>query len=261
MLQLECLTASGAIGPLARESAPAVARFINSDAAFLQISALDALRQIGHVPAEQVPRVRVLVDAADTAIAVAAARCLISAVDAPDAASAILLQTLVRSLQQARPDVRSEAALGLMEAGPRVVPLVQPLLASDRWPVRFEACRVLAHFNADSVTATPALQKLLQDRVDLVVRAAAEAIGEIDGDAVTSLPLLAELLQRDSSGGKTHRAASHRPFRPPGCRTYSADHSVSESGRTCGTNCRSGSSAGHWQRQPRCHRSTPARAE
>jgi HEAT repeat protein len=86
-----------------------------------------------------------------------------------------------------------------MEAGPRVIPLVQPLLTSDRWPVRIEACRVLAHFNADSVAAVPALQKLLQDRVDLVVRAAAEAIGEIDGDADTSLPLLAELLQRDSS--------------------------------------------------------------
>lgn len=199
VLQLECLTALGAIGPLARESAPAVVRFVNSDAAFLQVAALDALRQIGYVPAEQVPRVRVLVDAADMAIAVAAARCLISAVDAPDAASERLLQTLVRSLDQARPDVRSEAALGLMEAGPRVVPLVQPLLASDRWPVRIEACRVLAHFNSDSVAAAPALQQLLRDRVELVVRAAAEALGEIDGDAVTSLPLLAELLQRDSS--------------------------------------------------------------
>ncbi|MFM7056117.1 MAG: HEAT repeat domain-containing protein [Planctomycetota bacterium] len=198
ILQLECLTALGAIGPLARESAPAVARFINSDAAFLQIAALDSLRQIGRVPTDQVPRIRVLVEAADPAISTAAARCLISAVDAPDAAAESLLQTLVKTLQQSRPDVRSESALGLMEAGPRVIPLVQPLLSSDRWPVRIEACRILAHFNADSVGAVPALQVLMHDRVDLVVRAAAEALGEIDGDAVGSLPLLAELLERDS---------------------------------------------------------------
>lgn len=199
ILQLECLTALGTIGPLARESAPAVARFINSDAAFLQIAALDSLRQIGRIPSDQVPRIRALVEAADPAISTAAARCLISAVDAPDAASEPILHSLVKTLQQARPDVRSEAALGLMEAGPRVIPMVQPLLSSDRWPVRIEACRILAHFNADSAAAVPALQVLVHDRVDLVVRAAAEALGEIDGDSVGTLPLLAELLQRDSA--------------------------------------------------------------
>lgn len=36
--------------------------------------------------------------------------------------------------------------------------------------------------------------------MELVVRAAAEAIGEIDGEAVVALPMLAELLRRESDG-------------------------------------------------------------
>lgn len=203
-----------------------MARFINSDAAFLQIAALDSLRQIGRVPDDQVPRIRALVEAADPAISTAAARCLISAVDPPDAAAEVILQTLVNTLQQARPDVRSEAALGLMEAGPRVIPMVQPLLSSDRWPVRIEACRILAHFNADSISAVPSLQVLVHDRVDLVVRTAAEALGEIDGDSVGSLPLLAELLQRDSAALRL-TALRDGAVRTAGCRAHPPDYAVS----------------------------------
>ena len=198
VLQLECLTALGSLGPLARESAPAVGRFVNSDAAFLQIAALDSLRQIGAVPSELVPRIRALADAADVAISTAAARCLISAVDAPDKAAEPLLVTLVHNFSAARPDVRGEAMLGLMEAGPRVIPLVQPLLSSPRWTVRADTCRILAHFDTDSRGAAGAIRTLLNDRVELVVRAAAEAVGEIDGEAALALPMLTELLRRDS---------------------------------------------------------------
>lgn len=200
ILQLECLTALGSLGPLARESAPAVGRFVNSDAAFLQIAALDSLRQIGSVPPALVARIRALADAADVAISTAAARCLISAVDAPDESAEPLLVTLVHNFSAARPDVRGEAALGLMEAGPKVIPLVLPLLNSPRWPVRADTCRILAHFDADSRSAAGAIRLLLSDRVELVVRAAAEAIGEIDGEAVVALPMLAELLRRESDG-------------------------------------------------------------
>ena len=198
VLQLECLTALGSLGPLGRESAPAIGRFLNSDAAFLQIAALDSLRQIGSVPPALVPRIRALADAADVAISTAAARCLISAVDAPEESAVPLLVTLVHNFSAARPDVRGEAALGLMEAGPRVIPLVLPLLNSPRWPVRADTCRILAHFDDDSRGAAGTLRLLLDDRVELVVRAAAEAIGEIDGEAVLALPMLAELLKRES---------------------------------------------------------------
>ncbi|MEY3457711.1 MAG: hypothetical protein RL215_868, partial [Planctomycetota bacterium] len=198
ILQLECLTALGSLGPLGRESAGAVGRFVNSDAAFLQIAALDSLRQIGWVPPELIPRIRALVDAADAGISTAAARCLISAVDAPESSAEPLLVNLVHSVSVGRSDVRNEAGLGLMEAGPRVVRLVQPLLYSPSWAVRVEACRILAHFDTDSMSAVPALRELLHDRVELVVRAAAEALGEIGGEAAVTLPLLAELLERES---------------------------------------------------------------
>ena len=197
-LQYQSLITLGHLGPLARDVSGSVASFLKSDAVFLQSAALESLRRIGYAAPEDVAVIRRLSGSSDPGVATAAIRCLLMLTDEQDELVQKSVPQLVKSLEDARAEVRNDASLTLVEIGPSVIPAVMPSLRSSVAGVRIETCEILGHQGVAAASAVPDLLVVLADKDELVVRAAATALGDIHSNAAVCVPALRKLLDSKS---------------------------------------------------------------
>ncbi|HQX50340.1 MAG TPA: HEAT repeat domain-containing protein [Planctomycetaceae bacterium] len=197
-LQYECIVALGKIGPLAHESVGSLTKFLKSDSALYQSAALESLRQIGTASPEAESEIRQLCLVPNAAIATSAIRCLLMIEEETDEIVQKSIPRLVMALGDERSDVGNEAAVTLTEIGSSVVPAVTAALSDQNSRVRLKACDILSSQGLAAESAVPALLPLLQDKIELVVRAATTALGKIHSHPEIALPALGGLLRHES---------------------------------------------------------------
>ena len=197
-LQYECIVALGKIGPLAHEAANSLTRFLESESVLHQSAALESLRQIGVASPDAESEIRRLCSHSDAAIATSAIRCLLMLTDENNDTVRQSVPRLLRALGDDRSEVRNEAAVTLSEIGTSIVPDVTKALSDSDKRVRLKACSILGQVGPAAADSTPALVVRLHDDTELVVRAAAEALGLIHSHPEVVLPALVALLKNQS---------------------------------------------------------------
>lgn len=198
-LQYECIVALGKFGPLAHESAGSLTAFLKSSSALHQSAALESLRQIGTASPEAESEIRQLCLDPNAAIATSAIRCLLMIEEETDEIVQNSIPRLVTALGDERSDVGNEAAVTLSEIGSSVVPAVTAALSDQNSRVRMKACDILGSLGPAAGSAVPALLPLLQDKIELVVRGAATAMGKINSHSEIALPALNGVIRGDKS--------------------------------------------------------------
>ncbi len=197
-LQYECIVALGKIGPLAHEATASITRFLTVDSFLHQSAALESLRQIGTAPPEAEAEIRRLCTDPNAAIATSAIRCLLMISDENNELVHQSIPRLVKTLSDERPEVRNEAAITLSEIGSSVVPAVTAVLSEKAYGVRLKACEILGHIGPAAAGSVPDLIGRLGDDNEVVIRAAAESLGNIHSQPETVLPALSGLLKSES---------------------------------------------------------------
>ncbi len=199
-LQYEALVALGSIGPLATDSVQQVSTVLSSDILPLRVAALDALRRIGMAPSSAITeQIEALTTHTNEAVMVAAVRCLVQLDGPGNTAAKASVPRLVAAFANRRPSVRSTAATALVELGDVSTGALRSPLSAKQSMVRLKACEVAGRLGSTARDLIPLLVDRLQDADQLVVRAAATAIGEIHEDSELVLPKLKPLLAHDSA--------------------------------------------------------------
>ncbi len=198
-LRYECIVALGQIGPLAHDSADSLTVFLTSDSELLQSAALESLRRIGMASPEAVTQIRRLCRNPNASLAISAIRCLVMLAGTDNETVRDSVSRLVTALGDPRADVRNEASATLLEIGPVVVPAVAAALSGSPPRVQLKACEILGETGPAAAATAPVLVMHLHDHDELVVRAAAAALGKIQAEPGTVLPALHGLLEGQSS--------------------------------------------------------------
>ncbi len=194
-LQYECLVALGRIGPMAYDSSDAVAAFLSSASIELQSAAMESLRQIGTASPQAELQIQQLAQSENVSVATTALRCLVMLSGPDNDIVRGAVPRLVGALADLQPDVRNEAAMTLVDIGPDIVPEVSVAFASPTPLVRLKACEIMAAIGPAAKSAVPALVDRLQDENELVIRAAARALGRITAQPDIVLPAVQSLLK------------------------------------------------------------------
>jgi HEAT repeat protein len=184
----------GQIGPAAKDAVPALGRLVKKEGAKKGASAVEALGAIGPAAAEAVPILHAAYDALrpeDDGDAILYALSKIGAPPSPG---------LIRRLEDADPQRRTEAAVWLRYFGPSARAAARRLDAALNDPVplvRVSAAAALASVDPANPRALPALIIAL-DSTDLeVLEPAITAIGELGPKAVAAVPKLKTIVGRN----------------------------------------------------------------
>jgi HEAT repeat protein len=234
--RLEAVEVLTALGPAARQAAPALAdrvkaetgaarmpflralvavdpegsctftisvllSFLDDRDPGLRLEAAHALREYGPAATPFVPKIIAKMGVADAPVRAA----LLDAIRAMGVDAA---DSVVDLYSKADETQRASLSAVVAELGDGVVPAAVWRLKSDDKAVRASAAQVLGTVGAAARGATPQLVAALKDDAGVVRRRAADALGAIGADPKTALPALAALLDDATARAQVEAAAA-----------------------------------------------------
>jgi len=236
---------------------PILLSFLDDRDPGLRLEAARALKGYGPAGVAYVPKILAKVPLADAPVRAAL-------LDAVRAMGADASESVVDLYAKGAESDRVWLAAVIAELDGAVVPAAVSRLASEDKTLRAAAAQVLGLVGAPAKSATPQLVAALKDAAGVVRRRAADALGAVGADPAVALPALAELLDDESARAQVEAAAAiGRVAAPNGSSEDSAPESP-EAARAVERGldwlARHESAAGGWSAagfRERCDKSSP----